>query len=148
GRLYYSRKGDKLPDWQGAQAPTLDAFEATNRALMNIANLSSFSDYKITAVQRWINAFEKYMDVGSVGPNATNMQKFFAAKPNALARQHGVEQAMLDQRDIIQRNLGWKTNTDRMIDEQRRRLAEWVMGREDRKSTRLNSSHVKISYAV
>lgn len=131
GRLYYSQKNKTgLVDWQGEQAPTLDAWQSTNQAFLNIANMSSFSDYKLNAVERWVKTFEPYF-----APNdslKTNMQKFMDVKPNNLANQDGVLQAMLDQRDIIKRNLGWKTDWDMQVAQQQRKLAEWVMGTDPR----------------
>ena len=144
GRLYYSQKSQTgLVDWHGEQAPTLDAWQSTNQAFLNIANMSSFSDYKLNAVERWVKTFEPYFT-----PNAslkTNMQKFMDVKPNGLANQDGVLQAMLDQRDIIKRNLGWKTEWDMQVQQQQRKLAEWVMGT-DPNSLRHGASRAAMNF--
>ena len=144
GRLYYSQKGQTgLVDWQGEQAPTLDAWASTNRAFLNIANLSSFHDYKLSSVDRWVNTFGRYIEDN---PKLTNnMQRFLEGKPNAGAQRDGVLQALQDQRDIIKRNLGWKTEADMAMQEQSRRLAEWVMGT-DPSSLRHGASRAVINF--
>jgi len=129
GRLYYSQKGDEaLVDWQGAQAPVLNAYESVNRAFNNIANLSSYNDYKLTSIDRWVKTFGGAIDQSSVPSGASNMQKFLDAKPSMGATRDGVKQAMLDQRAIIMRNLGWKTEADAGFDEATRRFHSFVMG--------------------
>lgn len=130
GRLYYGQKGsDSLVDWRGEQAAVLDPFETIDRAFTNIANLSTFNDYKITAVQRWVNTFGDKLDKNSYAPGATAMQKFLEGKPIRAARtRDSVYDAMQDQRDIIMRNLGWKTEFDMQVDQAGRRFADFLMG--------------------
>lgn len=131
GRLYYSQKGnDALVDWRGAQAPVLDAYEAVNRAFLNIANLTSFSDYKVTSINRWVNTFGKYIDENSVAKNATPMQKFLDGKLTKGASRDRVTNAAADQREIILRNLGWKTESDMKFDEVSRSFGEFLMGKD------------------
>lgn len=144
GRLYYSKKSTTgLVDWQGAQAPTLDAWQSTNRAFVNIANLSSFSDYKLSAIDRWANTFDQYIKPDPT--LKTPMQRFMHGVPNDLATQHQVKQAMLDQRDIIKRNLGWKTEGEMQVAERQRRFAEWIMG-SDPNSVRHGASRAILNY--
>ena len=144
GRLYYSSKNKTgLVDWQGEQAPTLDAWQSTNQAFLNIANMASFSDYKLSSIERWINSFSDYLE-----PNnalKTNVQKFMNGKLNQLASQHNVVQAIEDQRNIIKRNLGWKTEFDMQIQQQQRKLAEWIMGT-DPNSLRHGTSRAIINF--
>lgn len=130
GRLYYGQKGsDALIDWRGAQAAILDPFESLDRAFTNIANLSTFNDYKITAVQRWVNTFGDQLDPASYDKNATAMQKFLDGRPRRAARtRDSVYDAMQDQREIIKRNLGWKTEFDMGVEHAGRRVADFVMG--------------------
>lgn len=146
GRLYYSQKGDEaLVDWQGAQAPTLNAYESVNRAFMNIANLSSFNDYKLTSVERWINKFDKYIDKNSVAPGASNMERFLDGKVTKGATRDNIRQALEDQRAIIKRNLGWKTEADAGFDEASRRFGEFVMGT-DPNSLRHGASRAALNW--
>lgn len=143
GRMYYSRKGDALPDFRGQRAITLDPWRAANKSLINIANMSSFSDYKLQAVQRWYNTFSKYLE-----PNpalSTPMQYFMHGKVNKLAAQDGVVHAIEDQRLIVRRNLGWKTEGDLRAQEFQRNIAEWVMGK-DPNSIRHGASRAVINF--
>lgn len=129
GRLYYSQKGNTaLVDFKGAQAPVLDAYDSVNRAFLNIANLTSFSDYKTTSVNRWANTFGKYIDKNSVPQNATAMQKFLDGKLTKGASRDRVVDAAEDQRQIILRNLGWKTQADMRFEEVSRSFSEFLMG--------------------
>lgn len=129
GRLYYGQKGnDALVDWRGEQAPVLDAYDAVNKAFLNIANLSTFSDYKVSSVERWVKTFGDDLDPGSYPANATNMQKFLDGKPRTGPSRDRLVNALEDQRSIIKRNLGWKTQSDMRADEVGRRFGEWLMG--------------------
>src|SRR6478609_1116720 len=144
GRLYYSQKNTKgLVDWHGEQAPTLDAWASTNKAFLNIANLASFSDYKISAAERWFKSFQEYIE-----PNPsirTPMQALLNGKPNALAKQHNVLNAFEDQREIIKRNLGWQTEGDLRAAEFQRGIAEWMMGT-DPNSLRHGASRAVLNF--
>jgi hypothetical protein len=129
GRLYYSQKDTKsLVDWQGAQAPTLDAYESVNRAFTNIASLSSYNDYKLTSIDRWVNSFKDHLDKGSYKAGASPIEIFLDSKPSSGAGRDRISQALLDQRDIIKRNLGWQTPADHAVNEAQRRFFEFTMG--------------------
>jgi len=129
GRLYYSQKGNEaLVDFRGAQAPVLDAYDAVNRAFLNIANLTSFSDYKITSVNRWANTFGDYLDKNLLPANPTPMQMFLDGKLTKGASRDRLVNAAEDQRQIILRNLGWKTTSDLKAEEVSRSFGEFLMG--------------------
>lgn len=146
GRLYYSSKNTTgLVDWQGSQAPTLDAWQATNKAFLNIANMASFSDYKLSSIERWTQTFGKYIEANPA--HRTNVERFMNGKPNQLAVQDGVVQAMIDQQNIIKRNLGWRTELDQQIAQQQRKLSEWIMGT-DPESLRHSVSRRAINWAT
>lgn len=143
GRMYYSKKGTVLKDYRGERSITLDPWKATNKALINIANMSSFSDYKIQAVHRWYNTFKPYLE-----PNPalkTPMQYFMHGKLNKLASQDKVVNAIEDQRAIVRRNLGHQTDADLRIQEMRRNIAEWVMG-SDPSSVRHKASRKIVNF--
>lgn len=124
GRMYYSGKGQQLKDWRGELAPTLDPFETIDRSLTNIANLSSFSDYKVVAIERFKNTFKDRLEYN---PKDSDFKIFMDAK--IRPDTPGPIKAQIDaQRDIIRRNLGWKSETARRWDEQTRRFAEFVVG--------------------
>lgn len=123
GRMFYGHKGSVLRDWQGELAPTLDPFQTINRALMNVANLSSFSDYKITAAERWHKTFGGYLNQTGLSPMSAVRDGTFGLNVPEAIRQSGEAQ-----RDIIKRTLGWKTEFDRQQEIYTRRFAEWVAG--------------------
>jgi hypothetical protein len=123
GRMYYGHKGEILPDWQGSQAPTLDPFKTIERSLFNVANLSSFSDYKISAAERWHNTFGGYLNQTGISPMSAIREGTFG-----LNVPEAIRQAAEAQRDIIRRTLGWKTEFDRQQEIYTRRFAEWVAG--------------------
>ncbi len=123
GRLYYSGKGETLRDWQGSQAPTFDPFKTINQSLMNVANLSSMSDYKISAAERWQNTFGTYLSHKPTSPMDALRNGVMDPKTPEFIRQQAEAQ-----RDVIKRTLGWRTEYDRQKEIYGRRFAEWVGG--------------------
>ena len=128
GRMYYSKRGERLRDYKGDLAPTLDPFETVNKSLMNIANITSFSDYKITAMERWVKQFKNYTNLKDLPPGASDMTIFRDAVINT--QDDRIKQMAKAQRDIIKRNLGWKSEQDLQAEQFTRRLNEWVMNAE------------------
>lgn len=125
GRMYYSKKGDVLKDWQGAQAPTLDPFLVIDKSLNNIANITSMSDYKISAMERWINTYGKYLDLNDLNPD--KISHFLDSTVNRGVNTR-IRQAAETQREIIKRNLGWKSELDLEAEQYQRNIANWVSG--------------------
>lgn len=123
GRMYYGGKGEVLKDWQGSAAPTLDPFKTINRALMNVANISSFSDYKISASERWHNTFGGYLEQQGLSPMESIRTGTFG-----LDTPEPIRQAAEAQRDVIKRTLGWRTEWDRQKEVYGRKLSEWITG--------------------
>lgn len=123
GRMYYGGKGKALKDYQGSSAPTLDPFKTINTSLMNVANLSSFSDYKLSASERWMNTFGDYLtDPNLNAVSALRSGVFKEDIPDAI--RQGAEA----QREIIKRTLGWRTEFDRQQEIYSRRMTEWIGG--------------------
>lgn len=131
GRMYYSGRGEGLRDWQGSLARTVDPFETVNTAMSNIANLTSLSDYKLTAVERWVHTYGNFLDA-PIG--ASDLTKFTegtfkaSAEKTPLGSGERIKQQMEAQRDIIRRNLGWQTELDRATNRYTQRIADYVMG--------------------
>lgn len=124
GRMYYSRRGEQLRDYRGNLAPTLDPFQTVNKALTNIANITSFSDYKLTAMERWVKQFKDFTNLKDLPPGASDMTIFRDAVVNT--NNDRIKQKALAQRNIIRRNLGWKSEHDIQSEQFTRRLHEWV----------------------
>lgn len=130
GRMYTGRKGEQLTDYMGEKAVLLDPYETINRSLQNIAALSSFGDYKIQAVERWMKTFGKLIDRRDMPEGVTDMRLFMEApltKGGNEARER-LRSAALAQRQIIKRTLGWKTDNDLRAEAYTRRLGDWVAG--------------------
>ena len=127
-RMYTGGKGEDLMDFMGREANIIDPYQAINKSLMNVANMSSFSDYKLSAMERWVNTY------------ARGSKKFFDFKPGASesaifseARAlPGVSQDIVNkankQRDLIKRTIGWRTEQDLQNAARARSIAEWVNG--------------------
>lgn len=138
GRMYYSSKGEALHDWQWERARTIDPFQATQEALNNIANITSFSDYKMSAVTRWVQTYGpngmKVLDTGGLPNNASDLTIFSEAKLRSnvdkmpMGAGPRVKQQMEAQRDIIRRNLGWRSDLDRAMDRQVEEARAFIMG--------------------
>lgn len=129
GRMYYSGKGEHLPDWQGSMGTTLDPFQTINQSLKSVASLSSFSDYKLTSVSRWVNTYKKYLDYPE---GASDMKIFQEGKLRAtsIEGRERIKQGMEAQREIIERNLGWKTDGVRTQEAFTRQVSEWIGGKD------------------
>lgn len=127
GRMYYSGKGEHLPDFMGRKAPLLDPYKTINQALMNVSSLSSFSDFKLTSVERWLNTYEKYLDPHSFDPGASSMTKFKNAVVSP-ATQNRIRQAAIGEQQVINRNLGWRTEFDLEKQQVSRDFREWMIG--------------------
>jgi hypothetical protein len=125
GRMYYSKKGTNLPDWRGEMAPTLDAFKSINRSIMNVANLSSFSDFKISSIERWVNKFGKYLEGRAPGQSDYSQFSKLALRADT---ETPIREAAITQKQIIQRNIGWKTDFDREMEQYQRSIVEWIGG--------------------
>lgn len=129
GRMYTGRKGEILPDFQGQTATLLDPYRTINTSLMNIASLTSFGDYKIKSVERWMKQFGPYLDKEGLPKDWSDVRQFleapFKTGNDQLAR---VRNAGVAQREIIMRTLGWKTEADLAADQFTRQFSEWVAG--------------------
>jgi hypothetical protein len=128
GRMYYSGKGTQLKDWKGALAPTLSPYETINKALSNVANISSLSDYKITAVDRWMKTFENALTGDAVPAGSSNMAKFMEGKFSTKITDPRIVQAGKAQRAVIQRNIGWRSEWDREVEQKIIDFQQWVIG--------------------
>jgi hypothetical protein len=127
GQLYYSAKGDALKNVHGDLAPTIDPFKMQNQALFNVARLSSFDDFKTSAVQRWVNTYGQFLEYNK---NATPAEIF-----NSAAVGRGVQRDLAHQiegqREAIRRMLNFRGQFDLEKENALRRLHEWMVGDSD-----------------
>lgn len=108
GRMYYAPKGDKLRDFKGEELPVLNVFEAVDKSLMNIANITGFGPYKIKVMEKWVATYRPLLDIpeGASIPKIFNDAQFLKGKDPKLV--YSAEQ----QRTTAKRVMGWTTQED------------------------------------
>lgn len=140
GRLYYGKRGDQLPDFMGRPAEVLDPYETLNRSLSSVARLSSFSDYKESAINRWVETYKDYMTNyrSDASPVKLFQEGLFAENKGPIASK--VALAANTQRNIIKRTLGWSNAEARKSDVYAMRIADFVAGNDPDNMFRTNLS--------
>jgi hypothetical protein len=124
GQLYYSSKGDALKNVEGELAPTIDPFKMQNQALFNVARLSSFDDFKTSAVHRWVNTYGQYLNYNK---GASPAEIFNGATVNRTVGRDFAHQ-IEGQREAIKRMLNFRSSFDLEKENALRRLHEWIIG--------------------
>ncbi len=124
GRMYYSGKGEHLPDIKGGLAPTLDPYKTISQSLYNVANLSSFSDFKLSQLERFVNSFKAHLQIGDLKGSA-NIFANAAIKPGTDLRLVNKIEA---QREALKRILSYETPIQKAARQQARQTAEWITG--------------------
>lgn len=122
-QMYYGSRGEALPDWTGRKAPVLDVYQMMNRSMRNIANLSSMTDYKNEALQRWAQTFGKYTDIRE---GASPAEVFVNGRLNTTDER--LRQSAEATRENIRNILGWRTDEMRWVDALQRRLIDKLAG--------------------
>ena len=130
GRMYTGRKGEHLEDYMGNLAPTLDAYETINRSLQNIAALTSFGDYKLTSIERWMRTFSREIDLAGFDEGSSMLDVFMNAplRTGGNDLQRRAHQSAEAQRAVIKRALGWKTPQDLAFERLHRNVSDWIAG--------------------
>ena len=127
GRLYYSRKGSVKKGPQDEVAELIDPMQSVNRGVENAIRLAAYSEYKMRAINSWVN---KYGHIIPGGKGLTGAQKFFDdvditklnIDPDLKWAAHNSRQAM--QRQLSQGSdymRGWKSTA--------RSLGGWFEGK-------------------
>jgi hypothetical protein len=124
GSMYYSKKGAILKSPQDETAEIIEPFSAANRAVENAANLSSFTNYRINAVDRWLKTFDSLLPVQE---GITPTQRFFSTESLTGAPQNTLNKAE-SLRKAIQRQLRGETQLGKSYRIGLRNLADWVEG--------------------
>lgn len=132
GRMYYSPKGEQLRDYAGELAPTLDPFEAQAKALFNVSNMSSFSDFKVSAIDRWVSTYKRDLNIRDLPEDqAASPASIFNSATVKRDTPIPIRNAIEAQRDAIKRILGFESNLERGYRYWLRSTAEWVVGDSD-----------------
>jgi hypothetical protein len=129
GRMYTSPKGTRLPDWRGQDATIIDPYEMMNKALNNIAALSSLTDYKLRSIEKWVTTFGPYLDLRGIPRDASPVRIFQESVfLNDLPEAQKLKNSAEAQRDTIKRILGWRSDVDREFEYLGRQLVSIVAG--------------------
>lgn len=129
GSMYYSPKGDHMPDWRGQDATLIDPFTMMNRALSNIASMSSLADYKMRSIEKWVKTFGPYLDLKGLPKDASPVRIFHESVfLRDLPEAQRVKNSAEAQRDTIKRVLGWRSDVDREFEYMGRQLVDYVAG--------------------
>lgn len=126
GRTYTGHKGEVgLRDESGEFAETVDPWDTMNSAIAHISRLSSFSNYKSNALERFANTYGEFLSLRQL-ENATPMDMIGAEVrdgiPSALERRIKAEQAGLS------RIMNFETGWEKKVRQAHRDLATWVLG--------------------
>lgn len=128
GRMYYGGKGEHLRDYRGELAPVYNPFRTINTSLSNIARLTSFSDFKHAAIQRWVNTYRHTLEQQGL-EGMSDMAIFQRGRvSDTLPNAQKVRQAAEGERDVIRRILNWETEGDRRMRLAARAASEYVEG--------------------
>jgi hypothetical protein len=122
GQLYYSAKGDALKNVNGDLAPTIDPFKMQNNALFNVARLSSFDDFKTSAVQRWVNTYGQFLEYN----HGASPAEIFNSGAVGRGVQRDLAHQIEGQREAIKRILNFRGQFDLEKENSLRRLHEWL----------------------
>lgn len=125
--MYTGSKGEILKDYKGLTAATLDPYQSINRTLSNITRNVSFTDYKLSTIERWANNFKPYLDVAG---EHSGMSPEFVFSNSSFKRDtpDALKQAGEGQRDAIRRTLGWKGERELALESMSNRMAEKLAG--------------------
>lgn len=127
GRLYYSHKGDHLRAVDGELSPTLDAFQSQSNALYNISRMSTFADYKTSAIHRWVNTYRQHLNFR----NGADPTEIFNSSTISPVLDKSMANQIEGQRNAIQRVLNFRSDFDMHYENMLRGMHQWIAGTED-----------------
>lgn len=124
GRMYYSKKGDRLKGYDGRPAPILNPSETIQAAVDNVSRLGAFGNYKLQAANRFLTTFEKFMDPASLQKGASPLAKVQTGvlREDAKKAMPSLQSTFDTQKAIVGRVLNWETATDRGLSTFQRQL--------------------------
>lgn len=132
GKMFTSSKGTQLKDYTGEWAPTIDPFEAQSKALNNVAQMSSFSDFKVSAIDRWYKEYKGELNIRDLPEDlAQSPVHIFNSATVKRSTPVSLRQQIEAQREAIKRILGFESDFDRGLRNFMRSTAEWIVGDSD-----------------
>jgi len=123
GRMFYGSKGEGLKDWQGRRALVVDPFTTINRTMENIATVTSMADYKVNALEHWVQAFKPYTQFSGM-----DVSPFKVFSEGKIVRGSKIARAAESQRAVTRRILGWKSDFDMEMKETQSRIRSFIEG--------------------
>jgi hypothetical protein len=126
GRMYYSKRGDRLESVTGDPAPILSPFSTLNRSAKNVSKIMGFSDYQIQAAERWVAQNQTFFKKGQA-KHASAMSLLRDAEidmsiPGAALIKDDFEA----QREIVKRVLNHRTKSELYGERVNRTMLEWA----------------------
>lgn len=112
GRMYYSKRGDRLKGFDGNEAPVLEPRQVLQRSVDNMIRAGAFSDYQNYAVSAWKKTFDDVIDPDSVSANASARTVIENARYSPKAPKDVRHDLFEGQREIIKRILNMETPGD------------------------------------
>jgi len=132
GKMFTSSKGEALKDYTGEWAPTIDPFEAQSKALNNVAQMSSFSDFKVSSIDRWYREYKGELNIRDLPEDiAQSPVHIFNSATVKRSTPVSLRQQIEAQRESIKRILGFESDFDRGLRNFMRSTAEWIVGDSD-----------------
>lgn len=130
GSMYTSRRGESLKDWKGQYASTLSPLEAIGRGLENVSRLTSFGDFKESAIRRWVQNYghltNMSKDFHSLSPERVFLESTFPDRASTWTEK--TVEAAESQRQAIRSILGYRTKTAQDADRVVTNVVDWVAG--------------------
>ena len=125
GRMYTSGRGNALLDESGEFAETVDPWETMDRAINNISRMSSFSNYKNNAMERFKATYGEHLALRQL--ETASPADLIKAKPRdyvdpRLRRKIEAEQSG------FAAIMNHETDFERRLRSRTREVAEWVLG--------------------
>jgi hypothetical protein len=125
GRMYTSARGNALLDESGEFAETVDPWEMTDRAISNIARMSSFSNYKDNLLERFKATYGNDLKLRQL-EDATPFDLMKAEVrdhvPDAIKKRIEAEQIGFSH--IMNHETSW----EKAVRSRTRATAEWILG--------------------
>lgn len=145
GRLFYSKRGEKLLSTDPDRVNTLDIKQSLGIELANIARFMTSEDIRVTAIERWMNSFgdglvlrsyNKMADFINSPLDASKIREGLLAKKERgeLSAVEDLTQLSSPQllkfaeseRAYIKNQLHLRTAKQKIWEEDHRRTSEWI----------------------
>lgn len=127
GRMYYSKKGDRLKDPHEEQARILDPLTTVHNATQNAVQTAAFGDYHRQVIDEWSRLATPFVDRASVGRNFDPSNVFFngTLKEAAIANPD-LASKLEATRQTHMRLMNLRTPQQSQLYIAQRKLASWL----------------------